>query len=310
MMTMPTSNKESHMTTEFPAKTMNGAGVLFAGLVAFVPLTALVVYAGREANKYGSPWYWGALVAAALLLLVVNVIFLCGLTIIPPNTGRVVVFFGNYRGTVKTAGFWWINPLAKKIKISFRIHNMVTPTIKVNDVRGNPIEIGAVVVWRVSDAARASFDVESFTTFVDSQCESALRHLASVYPYDSSVEHETSLRGSTDEVSKALCNELQERVAKAGVTIEEARLSHLAYASEIAGSMLRRQQADAVVAARFRIVEGAVGMVESALEHLEKGGKVKLDEERKAAMVSNLMVVLCGDHSVQPVVNTGTLYSG
>lgn len=195
--------------------------------------------------------------------------------------------------------------------MSLRIRNMVTPTIKVNDIGGNPIEIGAVVVWRVSDTARASFDVESFSTFVDTQCESALRHLASVYPYDGSgADHETSLRGSTDEVSRALEAELTERVAKAGVTIDETRLSHLAYAPEIAGAMLRRQQADAVIAARFRIVEGAVTMVEAALDHLDKGGKVKLDEERRAAMVSNLLVVLCGDHGVQPVVNAGTLYTG
>lgn len=299
------------MTNEFAAKTVRGWPVLFAGLIAFVPIIALFVYAVRQSE--GMPHAPAGMVALgilAVLLFAANVVVLSGLTIIQPNTARVVIFFGSYQGTVKTSGFWWLNPLAKRPSISLRTNNMVTPTIKVNDIRGNPIEIGAVVVWRVENAARASFDVANFSSFVDTQCESALRHLASVYPYDTGAEHETSLRGATDEVSKALATELQERVVKAGVAIEETRLSHLAYASEIAGSMLRRQQADAVVAARFRIVEGAVGMVESALEHLEKGGKVKLDDERRAAMVSNLMVVLCGDHGVQPVVNTGTLYSG
>lgn len=299
------------MTNEFAAKTVRGWPVLFGGLIAFVPIVAVFVYAVRQSQ--GMPHAPAGMVALgilAALLFVVNVILLAGLTIIQPNTARVVIFFGNYRGTVKTSGFWWINPFAKKASISLRTNNMVTPTIKVNDVRGNPIEIAAVVVWRVENAARATFDVANFSSFVDTQCESALRHLASVYPYDTGDAHEMSLRGSTDEVSKTLMAELQERVAKAGVMIEETRLSHLAYASEIAGAMLRRQQADAVVAARFRIVEGAVGMVESALEHLEKGGKVKLDDERRAAMVSNLMVVLCGDHGVQPVVNAGTLYSG
>ena len=299
------------MTNEFAAKTFRGGPVLIGGLIAFVPIAAVFVYAVRQAKEFEpSPLAMVALAIFAVLLFIANIILMTGLTIIPPNTARVVVFFGNYRGTVKTSGFWWINPLAKRTNISLRTNNMVTPTIKVNDIRGNPIEIGAVVVWRVQDAARASFDVANFSSFVDTQCESALRHLASVYPYDTGVEHETSLRGATDEVSKALAAELQVRVAQAGVAIEETRLSHLAYASEIAGSMLRRQQADAVVSARFRIVEGAVGMVESALEHLEKSGTIKLDDERKAAMVSNLMVVLCGDHSVQPVVNTGTLYNG
>ncbi|MBX3390207.1 MAG: SPFH domain-containing protein [Phycisphaeraceae bacterium] len=299
------------MTNEIAAKTVRGWPVLFGGLIAFVPIIALFVYAVR--NSQGMPHAPAGMVAlgiVAVLLFVANVTLLAGLTIIQPNTARVVIFFGSYHGTVKTSGFWWINSLAKKPSVSLRTNNMVTPTIKVNDVRGNPIEIAAVVVWRVENAARATFDVANFSSFVDTQCESALRHLASVYPYDTGDAHEMSLRGSTDEVSKTLMAELQERVAKAGVTIEETRLSHLAYASEIAGAMLRRQQADAIVSARFRIVEGAVGMVESALEHLEKGGKVKLDDERRAAMVSNLMVVLCGDHGVQPVVNAGTLYSG
>jgi hypothetical protein len=298
------------MTTEFEAKSIRGGPVLGLGLLTMIGLFILMVVAINQGDHRGGPGAWGLVMLACVLGEIATFIFLLGLRVIPPNTGRVTVFFGTYKGTIKTPGFWWINPFAQKIPISFKIHNMVTPTIKVNDIRGNPIEIGAVVVWRVNNGARATFDVENFTTFVDTQCESALRHLASVYPYDTDASHEISLRGSTDEVSKSLAAELQERVAKAGVSIEESRLSHLAYAPEIAGAMLRRQQADAVVSARFRIVEGAVGMVESALEHLEKGGKVNLDDERKAAMVSNLMVVLCGDHSVQPVVNAGTLYTG
>ncbi|MGH7244464.1 MAG: SPFH domain-containing protein [Phycisphaerales bacterium] len=299
------------MTNEFAAKTIPGGRVLAGCLLAFIPIGAVFAYAlNKGAPTHNVPPQYALLAISMVFLSILNVIMLAGLTIIQPNTARVVIFFGSYHGTVKTSGFWWINSLAKKPSISLRTNNMVTPTIKVNDVRGNPIEIAAVVVWRVENAARATFDVANFSSFVDTQCESALRHLASVYPYDTGIEHETSLRGATDEVSKALATELQERVAKAGVTIEETRLSHLAYASEIAGAMLRRQQADAIVAARFRIVEGAVGMVESALQELEKSGTVKLDDERKAAMVSNLMVVLCGDHGVQPVVNAGTLYNG
>ena len=301
------------MANEFQAKSIRGGQVLGLGLLSLLAMPALFIFAANQLDRRagGASPLWVLVALLAILGFCVTIFMLCGLRIIAPNTALVTVFFGNYRGTIKTPGFWWINPLAKKMPISLRIRNMVTPTIKVNDIKGNPIEIGAVVVWRVSDTARASFDVESFSTFVDTQCESALRHLASIYPYDGSgAEHETSLRGSTDEVSRALATELQERVAKAGVTIDETRLSHLAYASEIAGAMLRRQQADAVISARFRIVEGAVTMVEAALDHLDKGGKVKLDDERKAAMVSNLLVVLCGDHSVQPVVNAGTLYTG
>ena len=298
------------MTNEFEAKSMRGATVLGLGLLALFLQAVLFIIAANRLDSGRAQGPWSLVIVACILGGLATLFMLLGLRIIAPNTGLVTVFFGTYRGTMKTQGFWWINPLARKIPISLRIHNMVTPTIKVNDIRGNPIEIGAVVLWRVTNAARASFDVESFAKFVDTQCESALRHLASAYPYDSAVDHETSLRGATDEVSHALAAELQERVAKAGVTVDEMRISHLAYAPEIAGVMLRRQQADAVVSARFRIVEGAVGMVESALDHLEKGGKVKLDDERKAAMVSNLLVVLCGDHSVQPVVNTGTLYTG
>jgi hypothetical protein len=299
------------MTAEFDARPRRGASVLGAGITALFLLVLLVAWSIRQlAGSRDSADGWGWLTAFSLVAIAADLVVLAGLTIVQPNTAKVVVLFGTYLGTLKTPGFWWVNPFASRMSISLRTRNKVTPTIKVNDVRGNPVEIGAVVVWRVVDTARATFDVDSFQGFVDTQCESALRHLASIFPYDTGAEHEMSLRGSTDEVSKALAAELQQRVAQAGVTIEETRLSHLAYAAEIAGAMLRRQQADAIVAARIRIVEGAVGMVELALEHLERGGKVDLDDERRAAMVSNLMVVLCGDHGVQPVVNTGTLYSG
>lgn len=243
------------------------------------------------------------------LLLTIWMVCLAGFFTLQPNEAAVLVLFGKYVGTVKVSGFHWANPFYLKKKVSLRRRNMNGATIKVNDLRGNPIEIAAVVVWRVADAARATFDVDHFENYVIIQSEAALRHLTMAYPYDDF--HETdkiSLRGSTDEVSKALQQEVQERVAPAGVVIEETRLAHLAYAAEIAGAMLQRQQAEAVVAARSRIVEGAVGMVEMALEKLEQSGKFPLDDERKAAMVSNLLVVLCSHESTHPVVNAGTLY--
>jgi len=232
-----------------------------------------------------------------------------GFFTLQPNMAAVLVLFGKYTGTVKASGFHWANPFLTKTKVSLRARNLNGETIKVNDSRGNPIEIAAVVVWRVTDTAQAVFDVDDFEDYVSVQSESALRHMASAYPYDTTTDEELSLRGSMDEVSEALQKELQERVSKAGVLIDEARLSHLAYAPEIAGAMLQRQQAEAIVAARTRIVDGAVGMVEMALGMLEKHKTVTLDEERKAAMVSNLLVVLCGDKAAHPVVNAGTLYS-
>ena len=243
------------------------------------------------------------------VLFAIVVVLLCGFFTLQPNRAAVLLLFGAYKGTVRRAGFHWANPFYQKIKLSLRTRNFNTDTIKVNDQRGNPIEIAAVVVWRVEETAQASFDVDDYQHYVNVQSESAVRHLASAYPYDANVDGETSLRGSMDEVSERLQVELQERLAKAGVVVEEARLSHLAYAPEIAGAMLRRQQAEAIVAARTRIVEGAVGMVEMALEHLERHKMVELDEERKAAMISNLLVVLCGEQAAQPVMNTGTLYT-
>ena len=231
-----------------------------------------------------------------------------GFFTLQPNVSAVLLLFGKYRGTVKTAGFHWANPLLRKIKLSMRSRNLNGDKIKVNDARGNPIEIAAVVVWHVENTAQAKFDVEDFTEYVQVQSEAAVRHLATAYPYDDFEGSNMSLRGNMDEVSAALHEQLRQRTARAGIVIEEAYLSHLAYATEIAGAMLQRQQAEAVVSARTRIVEGAVGMVEMALAELEKGGAIELDEERKAAMVSNLLVVLCGDKNAQPVVNTGTLY--
>src|SRR5262245_38480209 len=243
------------------------------------------------------------------LAVVVWSLMLGGFFTLQPNMAAVLILFGRYAGTAKTSGFHWANPFLTKTRVSLRARNLNAERIKVNDSRGNPIEIAAVIVWRVMNTAQAIFDVDEFVHYVTIQSESALRHLASAYPYDTTEDGQLSLRGSMDEVSEALKKELQERATLAGVRIDEARLSHLAYAPEIAHAMLQRQQAEAVVAARTRIVDGAVGMVEMALERLDKHSTVKLDEERRASMVSNLLVVLCGDKAAQPVVNTGTLYS-
>ncbi|MBU6401831.1 MAG: SPFH domain-containing protein [Verrucomicrobia bacterium] len=244
-----------------------------------------------------------------LLLDVLAVVFLCGYFTLQPNEARVLILFGAYRGTVRTSGFHWTNPFNTKKRISLRSRNLNGEKLKVNDKRGNPIEIAAVIVWRVQDTAQAMFDVESYDNYVRIQSESAVRHLASAYAYDHGEENEITLRSGVDEVSAALQQELQNRLDKAGVVVEEARLTHLAYAPEIAQAMLRRQQAEAVIAARQKIVHGAVSMVDMALRDLAAKAVVQLDEERKAAMVSNLLVVLCGESEVHPVVNTGTLYT-
>ncbi|MBK1878683.1 SPFH domain-containing protein [Pelagicoccus mobilis] len=232
-----------------------------------------------------------------------------GVFTLQPNTSAVLILFGSYKGTVRESGFLWRNPLMVKKKVSLRARNLNGDKLKVNDMRGNPIEIAAVVVWKVDDTAQASFDVDNYEHYVSVQSESAVRHLASSYAYDQGEGEELTLRSSADAVNLALQEELQERLAKAGVQIEEARLTHLAYAPEIAQVMLRRQQAEAIVAARSKIVQGAVGMVDMALKELDEHNVVDLDSERKATMVSNLLVVLCGDQEVHPVVNTGTLYT-
>lgn len=232
-----------------------------------------------------------------------------GFFMLQPNESAVLTLFGKYVGTADSSGLRWANPFYAKRKVSRRARNLNRNPIKVNDLRGNPIEIAAVVVWHVHDTAQAVFDVQRYEEYVAVQSEAALRHLAMSYPYDVFEGDTLSLRGSTEEVSVGLKQEVQDRVALAGVVVDEARLSHLAYAPEIAGAMLQRQQAEAVVAARTRIVEGAVGMVELALERLEQAKEVQLDAERKAAMVSNLMVVLCSHEPARPVINTGTLYT-
>jgi regulator of protease activity HflC (stomatin/prohibitin superfamily) len=231
-----------------------------------------------------------------------------GLTIVNPNEARVVQLFGKYQGSLKAQGLQWVNPLTLRRKVSLRVRNFESSKLKVNDQDGNPIEIAAVVVWRVVDTAEAVFEVDDFEHFVHVQSEAAVRNLATSYPYDAHTEGQLSLRMSVQEIALRLRQEIQDRLAKAGVEVIEARISHLAYAPEIASAMLRRQQASAIIAARQKIVEGAVGMVEMALEQLSLKQVVQLDEERKAAMVSNLLVVLCSDRDAQPVVNTGSLY--
>jgi len=247
-------------------------------------------------------------VLAWMAVEIIVIVCLFGFFIVNPNEGRVMQLFGDYKGTVKTAGLRWANPFYSKRHISLRVRNFESGHLKVNDSDGNPIEIAAVVVWRVVDTAEAVFEVDNYENYVKVQTEAAVRNLATRYTYDAHEEHQTSLRGSTAAVAKDLQHEIQERLAKAGVQVIEARLSHLAYAPEIASAMLRRQQAGAIIAARQKIVEGAVGMVDMALARLAESNQVQLDEERKAAMVSNLLVVLCSDRDAQPVVNTGTLY--
>jgi regulator of protease activity HflC (stomatin/prohibitin superfamily) len=229
-----------------------------------------------------------------------------------PNQARLLVLFGQYKGTVRQSGFHWANPFYSrlpKLEISLRARTLTVEKLKVNDKQGNPIEIAAVVVWRVEDTAQAAFDVDDYVSYVHTQSETALRHLASAYSYDDGKENEITLRSNVDAVSQALREELQQRLSKAGVAVDEARLTNLSYAPEIAQAMLRRQQAEAVIAARQKIVHGAVSMVAMALQELAEKDVVQLDDERKAAMVSNLLVVLCGESEVHPVVNAGTLYS-
>jgi hypothetical protein len=251
---------------------------------------------------HSPPWivFWIAVFA-------VNAFCFAGLTIVNPNQARVVTLFGVYKGSLKQAGFWWLNPLTTRRLLSLRIRNFETGRLKVNDRDGNPVEIAAIVVWRIVETFEAVFNVDDYEQFVHVQSESAVRILATTYPYDAH-EGEMSLRLSVTEISDRLREEIHDRLAKAGIDVIESRISHLAYAPEIAGAMLRRQQATAIVAARQKIVEGAVGMVEMALDEISRKHLVELDDERRAAMVSNLLVVLCSERGVEPVVNTGTLY--
>ncbi|MBD2700595.1 SPFH domain-containing protein [Spirosoma sp. BT702] len=281
-------------------KLTSASGYIFLliGLASFI-LAALVII------NYASNPLWG------ILLSFTGIFILKGIIVIYPNEGIAATFFGDYVGTMKETGLRWVNPLYSKTRISLRARNLNGQQLKVNDKMGNPIEIAAVVVWQVSDTAKALFDVDNYANFVQIQSEAAVRFLASSHAYDNMEdEHETvTLRDNTGQINKFLEQELDERLGQAGVRVMEARISHLAYSPEIAGAMLQRQQATAVVSARKQIVEGAVGMVEMALARLAEKGVVQLDEERKAAMVSNLLVVLCGEKSVSPVVNAGTLYN-
>ena len=305
--------------------------LLLALVLGDIGLFIYSIAAGKADQPFVLP------LVASLVMLPALITLMTGLFTLQPNEARVLVLFGAYKGTVRTAGFHWGNPFYSagatsssaraaavhsagkgnttgvvrlpRNKISLRARTYNSPTLKVNDKRGNPVEIAAVVVWRVEDTAQAMFDVDNFLTYIQTQSESALRHLASLYSYDDGEENESTLRANVEDVSKALRSELLERLSKAGVTVDEARLTHLAYAPEIAQAMLRRQQAEAVIAARQKIVHGAVSMVDMALRDLAAKQVVQLDDERKAAMVSNLMVVLCGEAEVHPVINAGTLYN-
>ncbi|MGQ0767549.1 MAG: SPFH domain-containing protein [Gemmatimonadota bacterium] len=288
------------MFREITRKGTPGLSALFALLVVGGLTTWQLVRNAAESNP----------VAVVLWTLVVTsaLIGLFGLFTVQPNEARVLTLFGRYTGTVREQGLWWANPFYTKKRISLRVRNFETAKLKVNDSQSNPIEIGAIVVWKVVDTAEALFEVDDYAHYVVMQSESAVRALAQTYPYDAHVEGEVSLSTHPAEVARALQDAVRERLTKAGVEVIETRLSHLAYAPEIAAAMLRRQQASAVVSARQKIVEGAVGMVETALEMISQKSLVTLDEERKAAMVSNLLVVLCSENEAQPVVNAGTLY--
>ena len=278
---------------EKPAWALNGwLGVL---------VVALCIVAAYFCATDARGWTW--------LPILVGVLVLVSLVIVAPGQTSVVQFFGSYVGTVRRSGFWWVLPLTVRRRVSLRVRNFETGRLKVNDSDGNPLEIAAIVVWQVADTAKSVYAVDDYTSFVSTQAEAALRHVATSHPYDDATGTVPSLRESTDTVSQELAHEVAERVAVAGVEVVEVRISHLAYAQEIAQAMLRRQQANAVVAARSRIVEGAVGMVEMALSRIADHEIVELDEERKASMVSNLMVVHCGDQPPSPIVNAGSLYT-
>jgi len=293
------------MVKDVVVKEKTGTAVSGWLMVAVLLAVAVGAAMGMKAADDANQPLIGVL---SLIALVLSLAGWGGFTVVNPNTAKALLLFGDYRGTIKTPGFWWVNPLTSRRTVSLRVRNFESSKLKVNDHIGNPIEIGAIVVWKVVETAEALFHVDDYEHFVHMQTESAVRILATSFPYDAHEDGEMSLRGSASEVAQRLREEIEERVAKAGVEVIEARISHLAYAPEIANAMLRRQQATAIIAARQKIVEGAVGMVEMALASLSAKQVVHLDEERKATMVSNLLVVLCGDKDAQPVVNTGTRY--
>ena len=298
-MRMPVPPVQEHAARELPGWP-----------VAAVALAAALIGIGLIAggSSAGSPPVTVPLVVVGAIFAFSGVVLFSGLTPVAPGEARVVQLLGRYSGTIRTSGLRWVNPLAARHRISTRVRNHETGVAKVNDADGNPVEISAVLVWQVEDTAKARFGVDSFVQFVSIQAETAVRHIASSYPYDTGDKDQLSLRGNAAEVTAQLSAEIADRVAAAGVKIIESRLTRLSYAPEIAQAMLRRQQASAVVAARERIVQGAVGMVETALARLNEEGVVDLDEERKATMVSNMLVVLCSEQAIQPVINTGTLY--
>lgn len=295
------------MYKEISKTQFNGWTILFSNILFFLISTAVFIYGITLLSK--GLTFGGYFLAFGIILLLLSILIFVGFFTVEPNEAVVLIFFGKYIGTEKTMGFRWANPFYTKKKISLRVRNFDSEKLKVNDQKGNPIEISAVVVWKVTDTAEANFEVDDYLNYVHVQSESAIRHLATSYPYDNSEEeNELSLRSSIDIVSEHLQKEIHERVRAAGVTVLEARINHLAYSPEIAQAMLQRQQAEAIIAARKKIVEGAVSMVEMALERLKNQGVIDLDEERKANMVSNLMVVLCSDRATQPVINAGSLY--
>jgi regulator of protease activity HflC (stomatin/prohibitin superfamily) len=286
--------------SEKNARKLNGYLMLFIVLIILL-VDVFLIYVGAANDDASLLWL-------IIPLFIVDFFLMIGLFIVPPNDSRVLILFGKYIGTVRDSGFHWANPFAVKKLVSLRIRNFNSEKIKVNDLHGNPIEIAAVIVWRVVDSARAIFDVQNYEQFVAIQSETAIRGLASEYAYDTSEEDKASLRGNPQEISEDLKKQVQSRLQVAGLEIIESRISHLAYAPEIAQAMLRRQQAQAVVAARQKIVEGAVGMVDMALKSLSEQHIVQLDEEKKATMVNNLLVALVSEVSAQPVINAGTLY--
>ena len=295
--------RPTQLVTERPARSIAGLQMLAVGIGVLLIGVALVVLATQEQHALAT-----ALAIAGVVLLVVAALTFRGLTAVVAGRARVVQLFGKYRGTIRRPGLQWVNPFTNRIEVSTRIRNQESAQAKVNDADGNPIEIAAVVVWQVRDTASAVYSVDDYADFVSIQIETAIRHIASSYPYDNRGSGALSLRDNADEITQRLSLELTERVKSAGVQIIESRITRLSYAPEIAQAMLRQQQASAVVGARQVIVEGAVGMVALALDRLEEEGVVELDEERKAAMVSNLLVVLCSEQATQQVVNTGSLY--
>jgi regulator of protease activity HflC (stomatin/prohibitin superfamily) len=290
--------------TEREAWSWPGVTVLVAGIASVLGGVALFIFGTGLSNGAGKI----TVILLAVLILIAAALLLRGLTAVVAGEARVVQLFGRYRGTIRAPGLHWVNPIAERRKVSTRIRNHETPIAKVNDADGNPIEIAAVVVWQVRDTSRAIYSVDDFVQFVSTQTETAVRHIASRYAYDTRGTGALSLRDNAEEITQRLSGEIAERVGPAGVQIIESRLTRLSYAAEIAQAMLRQQAASAVVGARMRIVEGAVGMVQLALQRLEEEDVVTLDEERKAAMVSNLLVVLCSEQATQQVVNTGSLY--